>query len=67
MRIFLALFAAALCVLATGWSGPATAKDKAKVSEIPVVKTIDKSSPKMMNNVSAPRDTATGQATGKRR
>jgi hypothetical protein len=66
-RIFLALCAAALCGVAVGWSVSADAKDKAKVSEIPVVKTMDKSSPKVMNNVSAPRDAATGQASGKRR
>jgi hypothetical protein len=67
MRIFLASFAAALCVVAAGWSGLAAAKDKVKISDMPVVKTMDKSSPKVMNNVSAPRDAASGQATGKRR
>jgi type VI protein secretion system component Hcp len=65
-RIFLASFAAALLV-AMGWSVSADAKDKAKISEMPVVKTMDKSSPKLMDKATAPRDAATGQATGKRR
>jgi hypothetical protein len=36
--------------------------------DIPIVKTVDKSSPKlMMNKSTAPRDAATGQASGKRK
>jgi hypothetical protein len=58
--------AAMLCLVATGWS--AVAKDKVQQKDIPIVKTVDKSSPKlMMNKSTAPRDAATGQASGKRK
>jgi hypothetical protein len=57
-----ALFAmvAALC------PSPAVCKDKPKVSDISVTKQSDKASPILMRSNSAPRDLATGQASGKR-
>jgi hypothetical protein len=59
--------AAMLCLAATAWSGPTAAKDKVQPKDIPITKTIDKSSPKLMTTKStAPRDAATGQASGKR-
>ena len=59
--------AAMLCLVASGWSVPSTAKDKVQQKDIPIVKTVDKSSPKlMMNKSTAPRDAATEQASGKR-
>ena len=54
-----AVFVAAACPV------PAESKGKPKVSEIPVTKTYDKSSPTLMRST-APRDSATGQASGKR-
>jgi hypothetical protein len=41
-------------------------KDKPKVSDISVTKQSDKASPILMRSNSAPRDLATGQASGKR-
>jgi hypothetical protein len=69
MRISLRLgIAAMLCLVASGWSVPTTAKDKVQQKDIPIVKTVDKSSPKlMMNKSTAPRDAATGQASGERK
>ena len=67
MHKSIVLAAAALFVVAVAaGSSPASAKDKPKVSEIPVTKKIDKSSPTLMRSISAPRDAATGQASGKR-
>jgi len=54
-----ALFAAAAV-------GPSPAVARPKVSEIPVTKKIDKASPKLLRANTAPRDVATGQASGKR-
>lgn len=60
-----ALFAAA----AAACPSAAVAKSKSRVqhSDISVTKVTDKSSPKLFRSVTAPRDAATGQATGKRR
>ena len=68
MSISLRLSSAAmLCLAAALWTGPTAAKDKVQTKEIPVTKTIDKSSPKLMTTKpTAPRDAATGQASGKR-
>jgi hypothetical protein len=55
--------AAAVC------PSPAVAKSKKStptVSEISVTKKADKASPNLMRSVTAPRDAATGQASGKR-
>ena len=52
--------AAALCVVAAGWSVPAAAKSKVKYSDIVVVKKADKSSPMMMQK-SSPNQATTSQ------
>ena len=57
MRISLRLgIAAMLCLVASGWSVPTTAKDKVQQKDIPIVKTVDKSSPKLMMNKSTALD-----------
>ena len=58
------LTAAALFAAAAACPSPAESKDKPKVSDISVTKTTDKASPTLMRT--APRDVATGQASGKR-
>jgi len=66
MRKSTVLTAAAFFVVAVAaCPGPADAKGK-KVSDIPVTKTTDKASPTLMRSITAPRDAATGQASGKR-
>jgi hypothetical protein len=57
--------AASFVVAAAACPSPANAKDKPKVSDISVTKTTDKASPILMRST-APRDVATGQASGKR-
>ena len=65
MRESIVLTVAALFVVAAALCpSPANAKDKPKVSDISVTKTTDKASPTLMRT--APRDVATGQASGKR-
>ena len=66
MRKSIVLTTAAVFVVAAACPSPALSKDKPKVSEIAVTKTVDKSSPKLMRATTAPRDAATGQASGKR-
>ena len=67
MRESIVLTAAALFVVAAALCpSPANAKDKPKVSDISVTKTTDKASPTLMRSITAPRDAATGQASGKR-
>jgi hypothetical protein len=58
-----AMFAAAAAVC----PGTAFARDKTRVqhNDIPVTKLSDKASPKLLR-ATAPRDAASGQATGKR-
>jgi hypothetical protein len=60
--------AAVFVVAAAACPSPAVAKSKNKpnVSEISVTKTTDKASPSLMRSTTAPRDAATGQASGKR-
>jgi type VI protein secretion system component Hcp len=60
--------AAVFVVAAAACPSPAAAKskNKPKVSEISVTKTTDKASPSLMRSTTAPRDAATGQASGKR-
>ena len=56
-------------VAAAAFPSPAVAKSKkstATVSEISVTKKADKASPSLMRSITAPRDAATGQASGKR-
>jgi hypothetical protein len=70
MRKSLVLTTAALFVAAAA-ACPSTAVAKSKkstptVSEISVTKTTDKASPSLMRATTAPRDAATGQASGKR-
>jgi hypothetical protein len=65
MRKSIVLTVAALFAAAAACPTPAESKDKPKVSEITVTKTTDKSSPTLMRST-APRDVATGQASGKR-
>jgi hypothetical protein len=66
MRKSIVLTTAALFVAATAaCPSPAESKDKPKVSDISVTKTTDKASPTLMRST-APRDVATGQASGKR-
>jgi len=65
MRKSIVLAVAALFVAAAAYSSSANAKDKPKVSDISVTKTTDKASPTLMRST-APRDVATGQASGKR-
>ena len=64
MRKSIVLTAAALFAAAAACPIPAESKDKPKVSDISVTKTTDKASPTLMRT--APRDVATGQASGKR-
>jgi type VI protein secretion system component Hcp len=64
MRKSIVLTAAALFAAAAACPSPAESKDKPKVSDISVTKTTDKASPTLMRT--APRDVATGQASGKR-
>jgi type VI protein secretion system component Hcp len=64
MRKSIVLTAAALFAAAAACPSPAESKDKPKVSDISVTKTTDKASPTLMRT--APRDIATGQASGKR-
>jgi type VI protein secretion system component Hcp len=70
MRKSIVLTTAALFVAAAAaCPSPAVAKSKkstATVSEISVTKKADKASPSLMRSTTAPRDAATGQATGKR-
>ena len=66
MRKSIVLAVAALFVAAAAYPSPANAKDKPKVSDISVTKTTDKASPTLMRSTTAPRDVATGQASGKR-
>jgi type VI protein secretion system component Hcp len=61
--------AAVFVVAAAACPSAAVAKSKKstpKVSDIPVTKTTDKASPSLMRSTTAPRDAATGQASGKR-
>jgi type VI protein secretion system component Hcp len=64
MRKSIVLTAAALFAAAAACPSPAESKDKPKVSDISVTKTTDKASPTLMRT--APRDVASGQASGKR-
>jgi hypothetical protein len=64
MRKWIVFTAVALFAAAAACPSPAESKDKPKASDIAVTKTYDKSSPTLMR--SAPRDSATGQASGKR-
>jgi type VI protein secretion system component Hcp len=64
MRKSIVLTAAALFAAAAVSPIPAVAKPK--VSDISVTKTADKASPKLFRANTAPRDAATGQASGKR-
>jgi len=67
MRKSIVSAAAALFALAGALCpSPAVCKDKPKVSDITVTKQTDKSSPILMRSNTAPRDVATGQASGKR-
>ena len=66
MRKSIVLTAAALFAAAAACPIPAESKDKPKVSDISVTKTTDKASPTLMRSTTAPRDVATGQASGKR-
>jgi type VI protein secretion system component Hcp len=67
MRKSIVLTAAALFVAAAALCpSPASSKNKPKVSDITVTKTTDKASPTLMRSTTAPRDVATGQASGKR-
>jgi type VI protein secretion system component Hcp len=67
MRKSIVLTAAALFVAAAAsCPSSANAKNKPKVSDISVTKTTDKASPTLMRSITAPRDVATGQASGKR-
>jgi type VI protein secretion system component Hcp len=70
MRKSIVLTTAVMFVAAAAvFPSPAVAKSKKStptVSEISVTKKPDKASPSLMRSVTAPRDTATGQATGKR-
>jgi type VI protein secretion system component Hcp len=70
MRKSLVLTTAALFVAAAaGCPSPAVAKSKKSTttaSEVTVTKTTDKASPSLMRATTAPRDAATGQASGKR-
>ena len=66
MRKSIVLAVAALFVAAAAYPSPANAKDKPKVGDISVTKTTDKASPTLMRSTTAPRDVATGQASGKR-
>ena len=63
MRKSIVLIAAALFVAAAA-AGPAVAKSK--VSNISVSKQTDKASPTLYRATTAPRDAASGLATGKR-
>jgi len=66
MRESIVLTAAALFVVGVAvCPSPADAKGR-KLSDIPVTKTTDKASPTLMRSIRAPRDAATGQASGKR-
>jgi type VI protein secretion system component Hcp len=64
MRKSIVLTVAALFAAAAAGQSPAVARPK--VSEISVTKKIDKASPKLLRANTAPRDVATGQASGKR-
>ncbi|MFL6835011.1 MAG: hypothetical protein ACJ8F0_20725 [Xanthobacteraceae bacterium] len=70
MRKSIVLTTAALFVAAAAaCPSPAVAKSKKStptVSEISVTKKADKASPILMRSTTAPRDVATGQASGKR-
>jgi type VI protein secretion system component Hcp len=70
MRKSIVLTTAALFVAAAA-ACPSSAVAKSKkstptVSEISVTKKGDKASPSLMRSTTAPRDAATGQASGKR-
>jgi type VI protein secretion system component Hcp len=70
MRKSLVLTTAAMFVAAAA-ACPSSAVAKSKkstptASEITVTKTTDKASPSLMRATTAPRDAATGQASGKR-
>jgi type VI protein secretion system component Hcp len=70
MRKSLVLTTAAMFVAAAA-ACPSSAVAKSKkstptVSEISVTKKTDKASPILMRSITAPRDVATGQASGKR-
>jgi len=65
MRKWIVFAAVVLFAAAAACPSPAESKDKPKVSDIAVTKTYDKSSPTLMRST-APRDSATGQASGKR-
>ncbi len=71
MRKSIVLTTAALFVAAAAVACPssAVAKSKGRVqhNDISVTKATDKSSPQLFRSITAPRDAATGQATGKRR
>jgi hypothetical protein len=68
MRKSIVLTTAALFVAAAAaCPSPAVAKSKkSTVSEISVTKKADKASPTLTRSTTAPRDAATGQASGKR-
>jgi len=66
MRKSTVLIAAALFVVGVAVCPNAAAAKGKKLSDIPVTKTTDKASPTPMRSIRAPRDAATGQATGKR-
>jgi type VI protein secretion system component Hcp len=70
MRKGIVLTTAVLFVAAAAaCPSPAVAKSKkntSTVSEISVTKQTDKASPTLMRSTTAPRDVATGQATGRR-
>ena len=70
MRKSLVLTTAVMFVAAAA-ACPSSAVAKSKksaptVSEISVTKKTDKASPSLMSSTAAPRDAATGQASGKR-
>ena len=70
MRKSIVLTTAALFVAAAAAcpsAAVAKSKDKVQHNDISVTKATDKSSPQLFRSVTAPRDAATGQATGKRR
>jgi type VI protein secretion system component Hcp len=65
MRKSIVLTAAALFTAASALS-PSDAVAKPKVSNVSVTKATDKASPNLFRANTAPRDVATGQASGKR-
>jgi hypothetical protein len=66
MRKSIVLTVAALFAAAAACPSPAESKDRPKVSDITVTKKHDKSTSTLMRSTTAPRDVATGQASGKR-